>query len=92
MPITGRTHQLRVHCAVLGTPVVGDGKYGGADAFLSGSVSRKMHLHAREIAVPHPAGGMLHVRAPLPDHMLASWGLFEFDPDDTEDHFAELEI
>src|SRR3546814_9144962 len=33
LPLTGRTHQLRVHCAALGTPIIGDGKYGGRDAF-----------------------------------------------------------
>jgi len=33
-PITGRTHQLRVHCAAMGNPILGDGKYGGSDAFI----------------------------------------------------------
>ncbi len=92
MPVTGRTHQLRVHCTAIGTPIVGDGKYGGAEAFLSGAVSRKLHLHAREIEVPHPAGGVLRVRAPLPGHMADSWRLFQFDPDAGEDPFAELDM
>ena len=38
MPETGRTHQLRVHCDVLGTPILGDGKYGGEEAFIDGVV------------------------------------------------------
>ncbi|HBQ92057.1 MAG TPA: RNA pseudouridine synthase, partial [Erythrobacter sp.] len=35
-PLTGRTHQLRVHCAAMDHPIVGDGKYGGKEAFLTG--------------------------------------------------------
>jgi 23S rRNA pseudouridine955/2504/2580 synthase len=73
-PLTGRTHQLRVHCAALGTPILGDGKYGGAAAVLEGKqISRKLHLHARGIEIPHPAGGVLAVTAPLPEHMRATW-------------------
>src|SRR3546814_2199700 len=47
-PYTGRTHQLRVHMAAIGHPILGDGKYGGKDAFLTGTISRKMHLHRSE--------------------------------------------
>lgn len=81
-PRTGRTHQLRAHCALLGTPIVGDGKYGGADAYLSGTgVSRKMHLHARAVRLPHPrTGKILMVSAPLPDHIARSFEFLGFDP------------
>ncbi len=80
MPVTGRTHQLRVHMAAIGTPIVGDGKYGGKEAFLTGSISRKLHLHARSIAFPHPKkAGKVAVTAPLPRHMAATWKWLDFD-------------
>lgn len=79
-PYTGRTHQLRVHMAAIGHPIVGDGKYGGKDAFLSGTISRKMHLHARRIRVDHPDGGRIDVKADLPDHFAASLASLGFDP------------
>ncbi|MBS0255450.1 MAG: RluA family pseudouridine synthase [Proteobacteria bacterium] len=71
-PLTGRTHQLRVHMAAIGHPIIGDGKYGGLDAFLSGSISRKLHLHARRLVIDAPGGGTIDVTAPLPEHMTAS--------------------
>ncbi len=72
-PITGRTHQLRVHMAAIEHPIVGDGKYGGKEAFIGGSmgISGKLHLHARSIELP----GIKKVEAPLPPHMLKTWGL-----------------
>ncbi len=88
-PLTGRTHQLRAHCAALGTPIVSDGKYGGRDAHPRGAgISRKLHLHARRIALPHPDGGLVRATAPLPEHMLATWRLMGFDAEDDGDPFA----
>lgn len=87
-PITGRTHQLRAHCAALKTPILGDGKYGGRGAFLSGAdLAARVHLHARRIVLPHPGTGtggrspeqMIDVMAPLPPHMLESWRFLGFD-------------
>lgn len=72
IPLTGRTHQLRVHCKELGAPILGDGKYGGAAAHVTGLVG-KMHLHARKLSIPHPEGGWLTVEAPLPPHMQATF-------------------
>lgn len=83
-PLTGRTHQLRVHMAAIGHPIVGDGKYGGQEAFLTGSISRKMHLHARRLIIEHPDGAPLDVTAPLPEHFansLESLGFVESEGD-----------
>ena len=81
-PLTGRTHQLRVHCAAIGHPIVGDAKYGGRDAFLTGGVSRKLHLHARRLRIELPDGDMLDVTAPLSPHIAESFALLGFDPAD----------
>jgi 23S rRNA pseudouridine955/2504/2580 synthase len=78
-PYTGRTHQLRVHMAAIGHPIVGDGKYGGKDAFLTGTISRKMHLHARRIRIDHPKGEQIDVRADLPPHMKDSFADLGFE-------------
>ncbi len=78
-PVTGRTHQIRVHLASLGTPIVGDYKYGGADARPKGEIADRLHLHARSIDIAHPDGGRLRVTAPLPAHMLKTWQLLGFD-------------
>jgi 23S rRNA pseudouridine955/2504/2580 synthase len=78
-PRTGRTHQLRVHMNALGTPVFGDGKYGGEQAFFeAGALSRKLHLHARSIAIQRPNGSWLEVEAALPEHMVRTWDFLGF--------------
>jgi 23S rRNA pseudouridine955/2504/2580 synthase len=81
-PLTGRTHQLRVHMAAIGHPIVGDGKYGGPEAFLSGTISRKMHLHARRLIIDAPGKTKIDVTAPLPDHFAASMESLGFDEAD----------
>jgi 23S rRNA pseudouridine955/2504/2580 synthase len=92
MPETGRTHQLRAHCVILGTPIVGDGKYGGAEAHLAReNLPRKLHLHARSIRIPHPRKGWIEATAPLPPHMKATWKFFGFSAETEGDPFADLE-
>lgn len=93
MPVTGRTHQLRAHCAAMGTPILGDGKYGGEAAFLPGAeIAPQLHLHARAIEVPRERGGTIRIVAPLSPHMRATWDYFGFDPDRRDDPMAELEL
>jgi tRNA pseudouridine32 synthase/23S rRNA pseudouridine746 synthase len=65
-PLTGRTHQLRVHCAAQGWPIVGDDIYGTAPRFRG----PMLHLQAREIVVPISKNKPpVRVVAPVPPHM-----------------------
>jgi 23S rRNA pseudouridine955/2504/2580 synthase len=87
-PVTGRTHQLRVHMNAIGHPIVGDGKYGGRTAHPGGQLSEKLHLHARQICFIHPVTGKpVKISAPLPEHMAKTWDLFGFDKDDPSNPF-----
>ena len=68
-PLTGRTHQLRVHCAATGWPIVGDAIYGTAPR----GNRPLLHLQAREIVVPlYKNRAPVRVRAPVPAHMRES--------------------
>ena len=78
-PLTGRTHQLRAHMAAIGHPIVGDAKYGGPAAFLTGGISRKLHLHARRIRIDAPGGGEIDVTAELPSHIAESLATLGFE-------------
>jgi len=90
MPITGRTHQLRAHCVALGTPILGDGKYGGrASRPLGVPEPRKLHLHARVLILPRPDGSVLKLTAPLPEHMKATWRFLGFEEAEGRGIFEE---
>ena len=77
-PLTGRTHQLRAHMAAIGHPIVGDAKYGGPEAFLTGGISRKLHLHARRIRIDG-LDGVIDVTAELPAHIAESLSTLGFE-------------
>lgn len=80
-PVTGRTHQLRVHMAEIGHAIVGDPKYFNRENWeLPGGIQNRLHLLARRIVIPHPRGkGVIDVSAPLPPHMQQSWNLLGLD-------------
>lgn len=72
-PHTGRTHQLRVHMAHAGHPILGDPKYGGkrhdgTGAHSGAAFARKLHLHAWRLGLPQGR----QIEAPLPVHFLAA--------------------
>jgi len=91
MPITGRTHQLRVHASeALKCPVVGDGKYGGSAAH-PGGLPAGLHLHARSIGIKHPNGKWFSITAPLPPHMVQSWNLLGLELENDANPFEELD-
>lgn len=93
MPLTGRTHQLRVHCQYMGHPIVGDGKYTGdfapADYLKHG---RELHLHARALRMPLPSGKMLEVYAPLSDRMADSFDFLGFSYKKLENPFKKFPL
>jgi RluA family pseudouridine synthase len=71
-PQTGRTHQVRVHCAALGCPILGDPVYGATGKEPHRS-DRPLHLHARAVSIPYVEGAPpVTAAAPVPAHMRAA--------------------
>ncbi|WP_410519853.1 RluA family pseudouridine synthase [Candidatus Mesenet endosymbiont of Agriotes lineatus] len=67
-PLTGRTHQLRAHMSYIKCPIVGDGKYGGKNAFIAG-IANKVHLHAYSISFKLPNDKIITITAPIPEYL-----------------------
>ncbi len=81
-PVTGRTHQLRVHMAQLGNPIIGDPRYFNIENWQGApGLGEGLHLHARRIRLPLRSGKILDVSAPLPEHMVQSFDALGFDAD-----------
>ncbi|MEO6012941.1 MAG: RluA family pseudouridine synthase [Devosia sp.] len=81
-PVTGRTHQLRVHMQNLGNPIIGDPRYFDIENWQGApGLGDGLHLHARRIRLPLRSGKILDVSAPLPPHMVQSFEALGFDPD-----------
>jgi 23S rRNA pseudouridine955/2504/2580 synthase len=81
-PMTGRTHQLRVHMAELGTPILRDPRYFRLDNWVEPEgLGQGLQLHARRISLPLRSGNLLDVSAPLPPHMQQSFDALGFDAD-----------
>jgi tRNA pseudouridine32 synthase / 23S rRNA pseudouridine746 synthase len=84
-PLTGRTHQLRVHCAEMGWPILGDAIYGGAPRH----GGPPLHLHAREVVVPlYKNRAPIRVVAPVPEHMRAALEQCGWQDDDDARDFS----
>ncbi len=80
-PLTGRTHQLRVHLESLGTPILGDGKYGGKEVLWEG-FPKKLHLHAYALLIPQPKG-FLFLKADISPHIKQSLDQLGFYHEET---------
>lgn len=93
-PRTGRTHQIRVHAAHMGCPILGDGKYGGQDAFIEGMEHEKrLHLHAHSLRFMHPGiRQLIEIEAPLPDDLKKSWKSFGFSYDKVSPAFDDVKL
>lgn len=77
MPMTGRTHQLRLHMQILGAPLAGDPKY-MTDRPLPGGLDKRLHLHARSLTIPREGRDPVSITAPMPSHMKGAFKLFGF--------------
>ncbi len=84
-PVTGRQHQLRAHMDILGTPILGDAKYGDTAEIPIDAIENKLHLHARRLTLKDPKVGDIDISAPLPAHMEQTFELLGFDTRRYED-------
>src|SRR4029077_17448173 len=88
-PQTGRTHQLRAHCALLNTPILGDHKYAGhsratPDSGMLPQTGKRFCLHARRLVIPLNHKRPLDITAPLPPHMAQAFAQLGFSEHEAE--------
>jgi len=83
MPLTGRTHQLRLHMQLLGAPIAGDPRY-LTDRPLPGGLERQLHLHARSLVLPREGKPPYEFVADLPEHIESAFKRLGFDANNTE--------
>ena len=87
-PLTGRTHQLRIHAAeILKTPILGDEKY-GQSTDLTKDLPHKMFLHARAISIPLANRKTVTVEAPLPEYFKEAFQQFGFNEKNVKPLFS----
>lgn len=91
MPKTGRTHQIRVHAAHMGFPLLGDEKYGEKAAIEGPGIPQRLHLHARSLEFRHPVNGKtFKLMAPLPADLSRSWDALGFQKKPDHEPFSEF--
>lgn len=78
MPLTGRTHQLRLHMQLLGAPIAGDPRY-MTDRPLPNTLSNTLHLHARSLELPREGKAPLKIVADMPEHMTTAFQTLGFN-------------
>jgi 23S rRNA pseudouridine955/2504/2580 synthase len=91
MPKTGRTHQIRVHAAHMGFPLLGDSKYGEKAAIEGPGIPQRLHLHARSLEFKHPTTGRkMKLMAPLPSDLARSWDALGFQKKPDHEPFSDF--
>jgi 23S rRNA pseudouridine955/2504/2580 synthase len=89
MPLTGRTHQLRLHMQLLGAPIAGDPKY-MTDRPQPTTLENVLHLHARSLELPREGRPSLKLVAELPEHMIFAFKMLGFNPKNDAVDWDEL--
>ena len=89
MPLTGRTHQLRLHMQLLGAPIAGDPKY-MTDRPQPTTLDNVLHLHARSLELPREGKPPLKLVADMPEHMTTAFDMLGFNPKNDTVDWEEL--
>lgn len=91
LPKTGRTHQIRIHAAYAGFPLLGDDKYGVKAAIEGPGITQRLHLHARSLEFRHPSTNKtMKLVAPLPPDLVKSWDALGFQKKPDHEPFADF--